>query len=227
MESLLSMSLFLVVILCSLECFAIIRTHFFDLKQEEENNCAAYAALDRMKTDIREAGYGLLLPIRMGIIQGISEEGGALVFISREKDIVFLGDLVKGQTWIPVENTDGIKKGHEVCFHSENLGEVLRVESVENNSLVMASPLSADYPHDGSCMSRLRRVSCYLDHKKNILRRKVNTSPAQPLVENIQDFVFSYEAGGNLLYIGIHLSSDMEKLYECTIYPKNTALARL
>jgi hypothetical protein len=69
----------------------------------------------------------------------------------------------------------------------------------------------------------VKQTSFYLDHKSLILRRKVNSSPAQPLLEGAEAVVFTYETPSNLINASITTSED--KTYEISIFPKNLYLA--
>jgi len=80
---------------------------------------------------------------------------------------------------------------------------------------------------ENSSVILLRQVTLYLDEDKRIIRRKVNASPAQPLLESVTSFEFEYEKDVNLARFGFTLDIDEEKKYETTIFPKNTAMASI
>jgi type II secretory pathway pseudopilin PulG len=66
-ESLLSLSLFLIIFLSSLEFFGFTRDIFLKLKTKQEVKEAALATLDKMRFDLLKAGLGLQQPISLGV----------------------------------------------------------------------------------------------------------------------------------------------------------------
>jgi hypothetical protein len=224
MESLISLFLFLLVILFSFDCFHSVRSHFFELKTSEEWNTAAYAALDRMKRDLLEAGWGLTEAAKQAAVEGISEEGGTLILSSKDEDLSFRGDLVIGQQRIEVEDARPVKKGHEVCIFDSFKGEVHSVASADKDSIVLLSPLAADYVQRDTHMVLLRKISLFFDERRGVIRRKVNLSPAQPLLEEVNFFGFEYIRDSNLVRVHIKLKIDEEKNHEAVVFPKNTGM---
>ena len=59
-ESLISLSLFLIIVLTCFELFGITRDTFLKLKNNEEAREAVLAALDKIRTDILAGGYCLV-----------------------------------------------------------------------------------------------------------------------------------------------------------------------
>lgn len=226
-ESLMSLSLFLIILLSSLEFFASARSHFLKLKDEQETNQAAYSGLDKMRVDLLQGGLGLLMPARLGVLESISKNNGTLIIYTKEKDLSLLTDLVSGQTRILVGSTKKIKKGRELCIFDSNKGEAKPISSVNKDSLVLSSPLNSSYLKDDTSLILLKKISLFLDENKHILRRKVNSSPPQPLVEDVTSFDFDYEKSSNLarLRLGLKANKNKERRYEISVFPKNTALA--
>lgn len=74
-------------------------------------------------------------------------------------------------------------------------------------------------------MVMVREVTIYADPENPVLRRKVNTSSAQPLAEDIQSFSCTYNPESHLAGIQLVLKLDEEKKYECVLSLKNLALA--
>ena len=62
------------------------------------------------------------------------------------------------------------------------------------------------------------------DEKTHILRRRVNSSPSQPLLEGVFSFAFEYEETSNLVRLSLCFMEQMEEEYEILIFPKNMAL---
>lgn len=226
-ESLISLSLFLIILLSSLEFFASIRSHFLKLKDEQEVNEAAYSALDKMRKDILQGGSGLTVPVRLGVLEGISDNNGSFIIYAQEKDLSLLTDLTPGQTRILVGSTKKIKKGRELCIFDFDKGEVKSISSVYKDSLVLSSPLDSFYLKDKASLVLLKKISFFLDEDKHLLRRKVNASPAQPLLEDVTFFDHDYQKTSNLarLRLALKANKNKEREYEISVFPKNMALA--
>jgi prepilin-type N-terminal cleavage/methylation domain-containing protein len=224
-ESLLSLSIFLIVVLSSLEFFGFTRDLFLKLKTKQETMEAALAALDKMRFDLLEAGLGLQQPISLGVLDGIAISEDTLIIISKEKSYTLLGDLSAGQTSIPLDTTSELKKGRKVCVCDSNKGEIQSLSSMDKENIFLSSPLNYSFLKDETCVFLLREVSLFLDKNKNTLRRKVNTSPAQPLLEEVGLFDFRHETATNLVKLSLSLTTNKEKVYETSVFPKNIALA--
>jgi len=226
-ESLLCMSLFLFITIASLEFFSSTRTHFFKLKTAEETNAAAFSALDKMRIDCLDGGLGLIIPIEQGILEGISEKNSDLIILSREMEIPPLNDLFAGQTRIQLESTKNMKRGKQLVFFDSNKGEIHSISSVDQHSIVLSSPLNSPFLKEKTSMLLLRKITLFFDNENQIIRRKVNASPAQPLLEEVASFNFEYDKNSNLVTLRLSLETKKEKEYEITVFPKNTAMAAL
>jgi hypothetical protein len=101
------------------------------------------------------------------------------------------------------------------------------VISTDKNSVVIDSPLASNYSVENTQLVLLRRISLYLDDTRGVIRRKVNASPAQPLLEDVASFSFEYVRDANLVRLDLALIGDEEKKYETTVFPKNTAMAAI
>ncbi len=225
MESTLALALFLIVVIASLEFFGFTRSIFLKLKTKEETREAALSALEKMRVDLLAGGSGLLELIELGVLEGIAQYEGTLVIFSREKDLSPLNDLLEGQTRIRLQSTHKVKKGREICIFDRSKGEVKSISRVDKKSIVLSSPLNFSFLKEKSQVCLLKKISIFLDKDKQILRRKVNSSPAQPLLEDAVLFVFCYEKASNLARLHIALESNKEKKYEISVFPKNAALA--
>jgi len=228
-ESLISLSLFLIIVLSSLEYFAYTRSHFQKLKDEQETNQSAYAALDKMRIDLLHGGSGLLIAAQLGVLDCIFENNGSFIIYAKDRELPLFNDLISGQTRILQKSTKKIKKGAKLCIFDANKGEVRSIASVHKGSLVLSSPLNFSYQKETTCVILLEKISLYLDEAKQILRRKVNNSPSQPLCENVISFDFDYEKSSNLasLRVGLEYKNKLnkERVYEISVFPKNMALA--
>ncbi len=224
-ESLLSLSIFLVIVLCSLEFFGFSRSFYLKLKIQEETEMAAISALERIRTDILHAGLGLLDPIHLGLLEGIAESDQALTILSNDKNLFPVADLFEGQTRIQLESTDGIKREREIVIFDSSKGEFKSISSVDKKSIVLSSPLRFSFPKEKSCLILLEKTAFFYESADQTVKRKVNSSPAQPLLEEVTAFNYDYEKTVNLARLSVSLTSSKERLYEIFVYPKNTALA--
>lgn len=216
----------LFIALCSLEFFSLARDHFILLKEEQERNGEAFSALDKMRQDLFDSGLNLLLPIQMGILEGIKQQGDSLVILSGEENHSSFEPLVPGQTRILLDKTFNIKKGQELCIYDLKKGEVHAISSVDQDSVVLASPLKFPYTPENTSTIILRKISLFIDLNQSILRRKVNASSAQPLLEEVSSFSFEFREADNLVFIQLSLKiNKKERSYEISVFPKNTALA--
>jgi len=223
-ESLISLSLFLVIVLACLELFGFTRNIFLKLKIQEESKSAVFSALDKMKTDILSGGSGLLEPVQLGLLESITEDEGTLIILSMEKNFASLNDLVTGQTKIFFQSISSLKKKKEICIFDTLKGEIKSIVSAANKSIVLSTPLDFSYSKDDTHISLIKKVTLFFDKNKQIIRRKINSSPAQPLLEDVALFDFSILKTTNLVSLRISLKLNEEKEYEISIYPKNAAL---
>lgn len=224
-ENLISMSLFLLIVLGSLEVFSLARNHFFELKHGQETHSAALAALDKIKADLQQCGLGLFELSGLGLIEPLHSENNILTLVSVEKKYLPAVALVQGQTRIPLDETRQIKKGKELGFLDGEKGEIKTVSSVDKTGIFLSSPLVNSYAAAEVSVCLLNRIVFYLDENKDTLRRKVNSSPAQPLCEGVKSFECFFEPLTNLVKLRLCLDAAPEKNYETSLFPKNTALA--
>ncbi len=231
-ESLISLTLFLIIVVSSLEFFAYTRSHFKKLKDQQETNQDAYAALDKMRIDLLHGGSGLLIPSHLGLLDCIFENNGALNIYSKDMELPLLTDIISGQARILLNSTKKIKRDAELCIFDAYKGEVKSIASVNKDSLVFSSPLNFSYQQENTTIILLKKISLFLDEENKILRRKVNASPAQPLCEDVTFFNFNYQNLSNLAKLQFGLKSrssenqsNKERIYELSVFPKNMALA--
>ncbi|MFQ6038832.1 MAG: hypothetical protein ACE5LV_09475 [Candidatus Aminicenantales bacterium] len=224
LESLLSLFVFLLIILFSLEGYSQARRHFFKLKEDETSNISAFAALDRMRKDLLDAGFGLIEPMRLGLLEAVTVKDGHLIILSLSEELGLRESLVEGQQRVMVQATAHVKKGHKVCVHDSEKGEVTWISQVGKGEIVFASPLRYAYQEDDVHMLLLREIVVYHDRTKESLRRKVNASPAQPLLEDAKSFRAEYFDSENLARISFRLNRKPEEEYGITVFAKNPAL---
>jgi len=224
-ESLISLSFFLLIALAGLEFFSISRRIYASLEKKEESSRTAACALDKLKSDLGSAGEGLVRPIRLGALRGVDGRDDGFVMLSRDSELSLAENAAAGQTLIVPGSMDGLRAGQDVCFFDSRHAEVHTIASLQGNGLVLSSPLSYSYIKEEADICTLKQISYYLDGRTGVIRRKVNSSPAQPLLEGASAFECSFDEAGNLAAVRIRLRDDEEKTYEITFFPKNTGLA--
>ena len=224
-EFLISLSLVLIIVLAGLEFFGQARALFLKLKEAEESEEAALAALDKIRIDLIRGGRGLSIPIGMGLLEAVRAETERLTVLSSESSYRLGKDLAQGGTRAALESADGLKKGSEICIFDPDKGEVRRVLSVEGECLILSTPLEHSYSRETAGLVAVEKVSFFLDREDAIIRRQVNSSPAQPLLEEAWTFLCSYDRPRNLAGIAFTLASHKEKTYELCIFPKNAGLS--
>jgi prepilin-type N-terminal cleavage/methylation domain-containing protein len=222
-EMLLVLGLSLLVFLAAFEFFGITRSLFFKLKDAEENNLAIQAALDKLRIDLLRAGFGLELAIRAGVVEGIST-GSSLIILSLEAKYSLAGDCSSGETRVTLEKTSGLSAGGRVCLADEEKAERHAIAALEGNTAVLSEPLENSYTGADARLFLLEEVTYFLDGRTAILRRKVNSSPAQPLLDNAGLFEFSYLEEDNLARVKLADYKNMERAHELSVFPKNLGL---
>lgn len=224
-ETLISLTLCSLVLLAVFEVFGLVRKFFLDLKKNEEDRLAAMACLDKMRIDLLHAGAGLSLPIQWGTVEGFSEDGKNLVVISLEESYSLASDLPVGANQVLLDTTAEISPGREICLVDGQKSERHAVSSCPNKkALILSSPLEHSYLRDESQVFLLEKVSLYFDEEKGLIRRRVNSSSPQPLLEDVGTFNFLCEKEKNLVAVRFGLKSHQEEIYELLVFPKNTAL---
>lgn len=222
-EMLLVMGLSLLVFLAAFEFFGITRSLFFKLRGAEEDNLAIQAALEKLRIDLLRAGFGLELAIRAGILEGITA-GGSLVILSQEARYSLTGDCSTGETRVTMEKTSGLSAGGRVCLADEQKAERHIIAALEGNTVVLSDPLENSYDAPAARLLLLEEVTYFLDERTAVLRRKVNSSPAQPLLDNAGLFEFSYLKEDNLVRVKLADKKNMERAHGLSVFPKNLGL---
>jgi hypothetical protein len=225
LEFLVGLTLSFFVVLAALEFFGAARRSYVRLKGREEAAQGAAGALDKMRVDILRAGQGLARATALGLVEPVAESGGALELVRAEEELALTADVRAGETLLPLVRTGEAKPGREICVEDGTEGEILTVASVSAGAAVLSSPLSHDFPRDGTSVLLLERVVLSLDARQGVLRRKVNLSSAQPLLENVRAAEFRADRTANLVRARFSLGPQGDATYELCLFPKNPALA--
>jgi prepilin-type N-terminal cleavage/methylation domain-containing protein len=201
MESLLSLSLTLIIVLAGYEFFGVSRAFFFRLKDRSEQRQAALAALDMIREDVRRAGQGLSVPIGLGLVSG----------------------LEAGQTILTVRHAEGLKQKRLVCLVQAGQGQVLEISRIQDKTLTVNPAAEAFYKKEEACLLLLETVDYSLDRLAGVVRRKENNGSGQPLLEEAALLDCISETASRLTTIRLAVQPQREKVYETWILPKNLA----
>lgn len=225
LECLIGLALSFFVVLAALEFFGAARRSYVRLRGKEEAAQGAAGALDKMRIDILRAGQGLARAMALGLLEPIVESEGTLQVIRAEEELALTADVRAGETRLPLARIGEAKPGREICLEDGAKGEITIVASVSAGTAVLSSPLGHDFPRDGTSVLLLERVALSLDARQGILRRKVNLSSAQPLLENVRAAEFLADRTANLVRARFTLGPQGDAAYELCLFPKNPALA--
>lgn len=217
------LGLSLLVLLAAFEFFGITRHFFFKLKDAEEGNLAIQAALGKLRIDLLRAGCGLELAIRAGAVEGIAG-GDSLVILSQEAKYQLVADCSSGEKRITLEKTSGLDAGDRVCLADEKKAERHIIAALEGGTVVLSEALESSYAGADARLLLLEEVTYFLDGRTSILRRKVNASPAQPLLDNAGLFEFTYLREDNLVRVILADKRNKERAHGLSVFPKNLGL---
>ncbi|MFZ2053342.1 MAG: prepilin-type N-terminal cleavage/methylation domain-containing protein [Candidatus Aminicenantales bacterium] len=224
LETLIVLGLSLLVLLAAFEFFGITRSLFFKLKEAQEKNQAIQAALVKLRIDLLRAGFGLEVPLRAGVVQGIDVTGASLLILSREEAFALSEDATSGEIRISLKRVSGLSPGRRVCLADEERAELHTIALLEGTTVVLSAPLEESYLSAITRLLLLEEVSYFLDDRSGILRRKVNASPAQPLLDDAGLFVPVYRREDNLVRVSLAGKAHQEKTHELSVFPKNLGL---
>ncbi len=226
LECLIGLSLSFLVVLAALEFFGAARRSYVRLKDREEAAQGAAAALDKMRIDVLRAGQGLARAAAAGVVNPVAESGGALELLRAEEELVLAAAVPAGEVRLPRVRAGQVRPGREVCLENGADSEVVTVASMTAGAAVLSLPLAHDHPRDVTSVLLLERVVLSLDSRQGTLRRKVNLSSAQPLLESVRAAEFLADRTTNLVRVRFSLGPQGDATYELCLFPKNPALAR-
>lgn len=225
LECLIAMAISFFLVCACLEFFGAAQKSYFKLKDKEEAAQSALAALDKMSVDILRAGQGLVLAASLGLVEPVAEAGGGLLVTRSEKSFVLAGDVAEGDVLIPLTGTSDLRPGREICLTDGVKGEVLAISSVTSGGVVVSSPVGSALAKARTSVALLERTSLSMDASQGVLRRRVNLSTAQPLLENVRAAEFTFDGAANLVRVRFTLNNKGDATYELRVFPKNPALA--
>lgn len=226
-ESLISLSLFLLILMATSEFFGLTRAMFAKLRDASDEAQAAATAQDKIRIDLMRAGLALIPPMKLGLIEAVIADSEGLTIRRAERTASLEEDLVEGQTSLKPGIVDGAKKGAELCFYDSLKGEIREIARVEGTIPILSSPLAYSYSKESGEIAVVEKIAIFLDHEERILRRRVDSGSAQPLVEEVEAFVCSFDKERNLASVVFVQASrsGKEKTHELWMYSKNAGLS--
>lgn len=213
----------LLVFAAAFEFFGITQRFFLKLKDAEEDSLAIQAALGKLRIDLLRAGFGLEFAIRAGAVEGITAID-SLVLLSQESRYLLAADCAAGERRVTLEETSGLGAGDRVCLADGVKAERLTISALEGNTVIVSEPLLYSYALADARFILLEEVTYFFDERTSVLRRKVNASPAQPLLDNAGLFEFTYLREDNLVRVRLADKKGREKAHEISVFPKNLGL---
>ncbi|MDI6846390.1 MAG: ComGF family competence protein [Candidatus Saccharicenans sp.] len=226
LECLISLSLVFFILLSSLEIAAGARKVFFRQKEIQEKELAAGVALEKIREDLTTAGAGL--SVITGTFDFLPFQAGEekLMLFSAEEQTSLLEDAAAGQNYLLVALKPGLssllKKGRELAVFDGNTGGLFSISAVSGNCLTVLPPLSFDFQAGRTEVILMEKIEIYFDRQAGIVRRRVNGTTGQPLMEEVSNFNVTYSPQENLVHLSITFESG-GKLHERELlyYPKN------
>jgi prepilin-type N-terminal cleavage/methylation domain-containing protein len=226
LECLLALALSLFIAVAGFEFFGLARKAFSRLKDREEAAQAAWAAIDKVRIDLLHAGSGLAAESALGLVDAALVAGDALRTTCLESELALAAAASPGATRVFFASTAGIASGQDICLSEGPAGEVRRVVAVERDAVVLESPLEHGYSPASATVSLLERVAYSLDTPARVLRRRVNSASAQPLLDNAAAADWQFDAEAGLVRVRLELGLEGAPAYGTTVFLKNQALSR-
>ncbi len=226
LETLISLTLFLLLMAIILKTTSLNKSIFYKLKNEEENLEFGFSALEKIRIDSLKAGELLEGPLKLGILKCLETTKGTLIIKYGEENTFLLKDVYAGSRKLEIQNSSKFKKKRKIVINTTEYGEVAKSTKIDGSSIILERPLYFSYKKEKTEIILLKEICYFLDSSSNILRRKVNNSSAQPLIEDINKFKADYIEEKNLLLIHFLLQKVTERVFDTTVFPKNLALIK-
>ncbi len=183
-------------------------------------------ALEKIREDLTTAGAGLSVITGTFNFQPFQAGEENLMLFSAEEKTSLAEDAAAGQNYLLVALKPGLssllKKGRELVVFDGNTGGLFSISAVSGNRLTVSPPLSSDFQAGRTEIILLEKIEIYFDRQAGIVRRRVNGTTGQPLMEEVSHFNVAYSPQENLVHLSITFefggkAHERELLY----YPKN------
>lgn len=225
LENLLSLTLSLFILVSALEVITQVKKVYNRLQAQQEASLAASIALEKIREDLEKAGTGVN-GCRPSVDRWpIKVENSQLTLLSGELEIKLASDVEAGQNWALIVPWAGsgskLRSGRIILITSQGQTDLVEIVNVSNNLVTLSPAFSSSFQRAESIAYLLEEVEIYLDLKQSTLRRKVNKTSGQPLLEEVYGFQPTYAPEMNLAWIKLQTGSKKEKTHELFFYPKN------
>ena len=114
----------------------------------------------------------------------------------------------------------------DLCLFDGSKGETAVISSAEDGILTLARRFFATTGRRKPRLAVLRKTALYLDAEQRVLRRKIDSSPAQPLLEDVSIVRPSSIPRTCLAEARLSLGSAPEESYALKILARNAALGK-
>jgi type II secretory pathway pseudopilin PulG len=224
-EALVGLALSLLVISAGVEFFALAQRAFFRLKAREEAGQAALAALDRMRIDLLHAGRGLAAEMAAGLVEAVQAGENELRTAALAKRLGLAAEAVPGTTHLELASAADIVAGDAVVLFDGRAGEARAVTSVEPGGVGLDRPLDGRYAPATASVALLETVAYFVDGPARILRRRVDATSAQPVLEGVRAADWTYDREARLARLRLEVDIEGAHPHEATVFVKNASLA--
>lgn len=224
-ESLLAVSLLVLILAGAIELSRFSKRFFFRLKDSQEFNQEIWAAQDLIRRDLASAGSGLSALISAGLISGLENEGMSLAIYSEETSFPLPYEVASGSQIIELTTTDSFSRGQLIALIEESKAETATIEKIEKGRLILSKPALEGYKSGTARIIAVKKICYFLDEKTRILRRKVNLSPAQPLIEEVASLAWAIDPFG-FINISLTFNKELDAIHEIKMAAKNVLLAK-
>jgi type II secretory pathway pseudopilin PulG len=225
-EILTVLAFFSLIILAALSFFETTRRVFFRLQDAQETQESSASALEKIKSDVLQAGQGLAEAIRLGLVSGIDTTADGVTLKKAVAESALAEDAHAADTSLQFRDTSEFGPGKTACIIDSMKGELIKISSLSKNIATLASPLTHDYSKADSSVVALQTITFSFDAEKATIRRKVDAGTPQPLLEDVKSFSVSYDEASNIAGVEIFLPRKSRDHYVISVYPKNLALAK-
>lgn len=225
-ECLLSLAVLSFVMTAGVETFSLTGRIFTRLKEVQIDRQASLAAMDRIKADIRRAGEEMaeaawsdLSPITVG--------DASVEILAADSVLSLTEDAAAGSEAVKVgaAASSGISAGRRLLIRGPSGYEVREATAVSGGAVYIGRPLTFSYPASDSSIVLIEDITYTFNAAGAIIRRKADNGTAQPLLENVKEAAFAYDASANLFTVKATSGLKGEVTDGFAIFPKNTALA--
>ncbi|MGQ9800041.1 MAG: prepilin-type N-terminal cleavage/methylation domain-containing protein [Candidatus Saccharicenans sp.] len=226
LECLISLSLSLLILVSALEISTRARHVFFRLKETQEASLATAVALEKIREDLETAGAGIPVLPDGEPFSPLQASAGNLIIFSAEGRTRLLAGAVAGQDFLLIELLPGLsskwRKGRALYLFDGFSGQLTYITAVSGNRLSISPALAFSFAADRSQLILLEKIEIYPDLQQKTLRRKVNDTSGQPLLEEVLSFGANYTPAENLVVVRLTAASGVKSRdYELVLYPKN------